>query len=72
MGNDTKCRVIGIVIIRCRMFDGIVRTLTDVRHVVGLKKNLISFKALDRKGYKFVTHSYQIKVFRGSLCVIVD
>uniref|UniRef100_A0A7N0THJ7 Gag-pol polyprotein n=1 Tax=Kalanchoe fedtschenkoi TaxID=63787 RepID=A0A7N0THJ7_KALFE len=43
---------------------------TDVRHVVGLKKNLISFKALDRKGYKFVTQSYQIKVFRGSLCVM--
>ena len=70
MGNDTKCRVVGIGTIRFKMFDGIVRTLTDVRHVVGLKKNLISFKALDRKGYKFVTHNYQIKVFRGSLCVM--
>jgi len=70
MGNDTKCRVVGIGTIRFKMFDGIVHTLTDVRHVVGLKKNLISFKALDRKGYKFVTHNYQIKVFRGSLCVM--
>jgi len=70
MGNDTKCRVVGIGTIRFKMFDGIVRTLTYVRHVVGLKKNLISFKALDRKGYKFVAHNYQIKVFRGSLCVM--
>jgi hypothetical protein len=52
------------------MFDGIIRTLTYVRHVVGLTKNLISFKALDRKGYKFVTHKYQIKVSKGSLCVM--
>jgi len=70
MGNDTKCRVVGIGTIKLKMFDGIVRTLTDVRHVVRLKKNLISFKALDQKGYKFVTHNYQIKVFRGSLCVM--
>jgi hypothetical protein len=52
------------------MFDSIIRTLIVVRHVVGLTKNLISFKALDRKGYKFVTQKYQIKVFRGSLCVM--
>ena len=70
MDNDTKYRVVGIGTIRFKMFHGIVRTLIDVRHVVGLKKNLISFKALDRKGYKFVTHNYQIKVFRGSLCVM--
>jgi hypothetical protein len=53
-----------------QLFDGIICTLIDVRHVVGLTKNLISFKALDRKGYKFVTQKYQIKVFRGSLCVM--
>lgn len=55
MGNDTKCRVICIGTIRFRMFDGIIRTLVDVRHVVKLKNNLISFKALHQKGYKFVT-----------------
>ena len=70
MGNDTKCKVVGIGTIRFKMYDGTNYTLTDVRHVVGLRKNLISFKALDRKGYKFVTHNYQIKVFRGSLCVM--
>lgn len=55
MGNDTKCRVIGIGTIKFKMFDGIIHTLGDVRHVVKLKKNLISFKALDQKGYMFFT-----------------
>jgi hypothetical protein len=49
MGNDTKCRVVGIGTIRFRVFDGIVRALIDVRHVVGQKKNLISFKALIKR-----------------------
>jgi hypothetical protein len=66
MGNGTKYRVVGIGTIRFKMFDGIVCTLIDVSHVVGMKKNFISFKVLDHKGYKFVTHSYQMKVFRGS------
>lgn len=70
MGNNTKCRVVGIGTIRFKLFDGIIRTLTNVCHVVGLTKNLISFKVLDWKGYKFVTHRYQMKVFRGSLCVM--
>lgn len=69
MGNDTKCSVVIIGTIRFRIFDCMMCT-QDVRHVVGLKKNLIPFKTLDRKGYKFVTHSFQIKVFRDSLCVM--
>jgi hypothetical protein len=70
MGNNTKCEVVGINTIRFKIFDGFIRTLSYVRHVVGPTKNLISFKALNRKGYKFVTHKYDIKVFRGSLCVM--
>jgi hypothetical protein len=70
VGNNTKCKVVGIDTIRFKIFDGIICTLTYVRHVVGLTKNLISFKALDRKGYKFVTDKYHINVFRGSLCVM--
>ena len=31
-----------------RMFDGMMRTLTDVRHIPGLKKNLICLGTLDK------------------------
>ncbi|GJV72506.1 hypothetical protein Tco_1492501 [Tanacetum coccineum] len=32
MGNDSPCKVVGIGTIRIKMHDGVVRTLTDVRH----------------------------------------
>nr|GFC18553.1 putative polyprotein [Tanacetum cinerariifolium] len=42
MGNNTPCKVVEIGTVEIKMFDGTVRTLTDVRHVPELKKNLIS------------------------------
>ena len=33
-----------------KMFDGMVRTLTDVRYVPDLKKNLISLGTFDKSG----------------------
>ena len=35
------------------MHDGIVRTLTDVMHILDMSKNLISLSTLDGKGYKY-------------------
>jgi hypothetical protein len=37
MGNDISCKSVGIGSIKIKMFDGIVRTLMDVRHVPNLK-----------------------------------
>jgi hypothetical protein len=54
MGNDMACKIVGIRTIKIKMHDGIVRTLTEVRHVPGLKKNLISTGALDTIGCKIV------------------
>ena len=34
------------------MFDGVVRTLTGVRHVLELRKNLNSLGTLDSSGYR--------------------
>lgn len=50
MGNDVSCKVIGMGSIKFKMFDGVVRTLENVRHVLELKKNLISLGALDTNG----------------------
>ena len=43
----------GIRTVCIKMFDGVLRTLGDVRHVLGLKRNLISLSTLDAKGYKY-------------------
>ncbi|GKF47696.1 gag-pol polyprotein, partial [Tanacetum coccineum] len=39
--NDHELKIIGIGSIMVKMHDGTVRTIRDVRHVEGLKKNLV-------------------------------
>ena len=53
MGNSMSCKDVGIGTIRIKMFDGIIRTLSHVRHVPNLKKNLISLSTIDSQGYKY-------------------
>jgi hypothetical protein len=53
IGNGIPCKTIGACSIRIKMFDGIVRELTDVRYVSELKSNLISLGVLDSCGYKY-------------------
>ena len=52
MGNNASYKIVGIGTVKIKMFDGIVTTLNDVRHVLNLKRNLISLSTLDSKGYK--------------------
>lgn len=52
MENNAPCKIIGVGTVRIRMLDGIVRTLTDVKHIPELKRNLISLSAVDSKGYR--------------------
>ena len=70
MGNDIVCKTIGIGNIRTRMFDGQVRTLTNVRHVLDLKKNLLSLGALEARGYKFSGADGVIKVTKGPITIL--
>ena len=62
MGSDVVCKTVDIGNICMRMFDGQVRTLTNVRHVPNLKKNLLSLGALEARGYKFSDADGEIKV----------
>ncbi|XP_020271762.1 uncharacterized protein LOC109846933 [Asparagus officinalis] len=47
------CKTVGIRSIKIRTHDGIVRTLSNVRHILELKKNLISLGTIDSNGFKF-------------------
>ena len=42
MGNNAYCKVAGIGTILIKKFNGVVRTLGDLKHVPDLKRNLIS------------------------------
>ncbi|KAG8483097.1 hypothetical protein CXB51_022015 [Gossypium anomalum] len=53
IGNNASCKIAGVGTIKVKMFDGVVRTLSDVRHVPKLKRNLISLSTLNSKGYRY-------------------
>ncbi|KAG8500597.1 hypothetical protein CXB51_004498 [Gossypium anomalum] len=72
MGNNASCKIADVGTIKVKMFDGVVRTLSDVRHVPELKKNLISLSTLDSKRYKYTTESRVLKISKGSLVVIKE
>ena len=57
MGSDVSCKVAGIGNIRIKMFDGVVRTLCDVRHVLDLQKNLISLGTLNYNEFSYKSTS---------------
>ncbi|WVZ88330.1 hypothetical protein U9M48_034864 [Paspalum notatum var. saurae] len=70
MGDDRPCQIVGIGSVQIKMHDGIVRTLTDVRHIPDMTKNLISLSTLDGKGYKYSGGGGVLNVSKGSLIVM--
>ena len=66
--NDSSSKVlIGTGSIKMRMFDGVMRTLSNVKHVPKLRKSLISLGALDNLGYDFSTNNNIMKINKGGL-----
>ena len=72
MGNNASCKVAGIGIVRIKMFDGVIPTLGDLRHVPDLKRNLISPITLDAKGYEYTSEGGVKKISKGALVVMKD
>uniref|UniRef100_A0A2N9G8B6 CCHC-type domain-containing protein n=1 Tax=Fagus sylvatica TaxID=28930 RepID=A0A2N9G8B6_FAGSY len=70
MGNDGTSTIIGMGTIKIKMFDGVVRTLEEVRHIPDMKKNLISLGTLDSKGYSYKFENGIMKVSKGAMVVM--
>ena len=66
MGDDNLCEIVGIGSIQINTHDGMIRTLKNVRHIPGMKGNLISLSTLD-KGLKYTGSGGVVKVSKGSL-----
>ncbi|GFS33528.1 hypothetical protein Acr_00g0029030 [Actinidia rufa] len=66
MANNTASRVVGRGSVRFRMADGRSVTLTEVRHVPNLRKNLISIGMLDAKGCSFEASGGILRVSKGN------
>ncbi|KAG8472722.1 hypothetical protein CXB51_034750 [Gossypium anomalum] len=65
MGNNVSCKITGVGTIKVKMFDGVIRTLSDVRHVPELKRNLISLSTLASKGYRYTAESRVLKISKA-------
>ena len=54
------------------MFDRIVRTITEVRHVPSIKRNMISLGTLDVRGYRYSSQGGALKVSKGVVVVLKE
>ena len=70
MGNNMICKVLGIGIVRIKMYDGVVRILSNVRHVPDLRKNLLSLGIFDSQGYKYTGEGGVLRISNGGLVFI--
>ncbi|GFZ14604.1 hypothetical protein Acr_24g0007940 [Actinidia rufa] len=66
MANNTASKVIDKGSVWFRMANGRSMTLTKVRHVPNLRKNLISIGMLDSKGCSFDTSGGTLRVSKGN------
>ena len=70
LGNDDTYKVVGIGSVAIKMHYGIVRTISAVRHVSGLKKNLISLGTLDGLGCRCSCKGGVMKIMKASLILM--
>ena len=70
MDNGAHYKITGISNIRIKMFDGVVRTLCDVRHALEAEKNLILLGTLDSNSYGYKYVGGVMKVTKGAMVVM--
>lgn len=71
MEDDNPREIVGIGSIQIRTHDGMIHTLTDVRHIQNMARNLISLSTLDIKGYKHSGSGGVLKVSKDSFIHMV-
>uniref|UniRef100_A0ACD5WKD8 Uncharacterized protein n=1 Tax=Avena sativa TaxID=4498 RepID=A0ACD5WKD8_AVESA len=67
VGNDNPCHIVGVGSVKIRTHDGMTRTLSEVKHIPSMARNLISLSTMDVDGYKYVGGHRVLKVSKGSL-----
>ena len=70
MGNDHALKIASIDTIKIKMDDGTIRTIQQIRHVEGLKKNLLSLGQIDNLICKTYIENEILRIVRGALVVM--
>ncbi|KAG6687290.1 hypothetical protein I3843_11G064100 [Carya illinoinensis] len=71
IGNDIACYIVGIGLVKIKMYDGIVKTLSNIRNIISLNKSFISLGILDSFGYQYSVTGGVIRVYKGSSVVMI-
>lgn len=69
VGSILLCRK-SVGAIKMKMRDGTTRILSGIRHIPGLKRNIISIGALDKSGCVYKAQGGVLKVMKGSMVVV--
>ena len=72
VGNDQQCYIAGVGSVQIKTHDGVTSTLTGVKHIPTMARNLVSLSTLDCDGYKYAGGNKLLKVSKGSLIVMVS
>ncbi|KAE8699066.1 hypothetical protein F3Y22_tig00110597pilonHSYRG01396 [Hibiscus syriacus] len=72
LGDDRCCNIVGIGEVRIKIYDGSIRTLSGVRYIPYLKKNLISLGTLHKNDFipKADEDRETIRIVKGALTVM--
>jgi len=70
MGDNHTLEIVGISTIKLKMYDDLFRTISGVRHVKDLKKNLLSVRQFDNLGCKIQINNGIMKMIKGALMVL--
>jgi len=70
MGNHAEYNVIGIGTVQIKTHDGIVRTLSKVRHIPYMTRYLISVSTLETNGCRIIMENSVLEVIKGVMVVM--
>ena len=69
-GDESPLQIFGIGSIQIKVHDGTFKTLTNVRYVTKMKRNLISLGTLEAMGFNFSVDNGVLKVSQGNRVVL--
>lgn len=71
LGDDNLRDIVIIGSIQTKIHDGIIRTLTDMRHILGMSKKTQFSSDLNGKEYKYSSGDDVLKVTKGCIIVMI-
>lgn len=70
LGDESRCDVMGVGMVKIKIFDGMVHTLGGVVCVPNMQKNIISLSRLNSTECRYLATGETMKITRGCLVLM--